>query len=411
MAFATLFFCLFFTQIVDHHHPIHQYYFVCGLFFFFDFFFFLIFFLSLISPFSFFDFFFPFSPVFLRPMISALAVVSALCALSGTADAVSMSTFGRGSTRLSARAPVPLSPAEAAALGLPERPVAGEPGSHLVRLPRSVGHALHISGGWQLMGAYFTDIAVGSSGSTFRVLVDTGSSNLLLGAAGCDSCGAGGDGYKPETAVACASSQCRFCNNSPGCTECAFQQPFCDASARCGMGVTYGGGSSAVSGYLANDLVCGFGPTCVNTTISAITAESPARSLASNMTGGLLGLAYEYNACNPTCVQTLFAGIVAATGMSNEFAICLTPNKGGRIDMGVVNPASAGAPFKYTPITHEHWYNFAVQSITVAPAGGAQEVPVKVTPVLFAVTNDVIGSFVCAAWSRFFFIIIYLTAV
>jgi hypothetical protein len=240
---------------------------------------------------------------------------------------------------------------------------------------------LPISGGWLTLGAYFTSVSV--LGESFTVLVDTGSSNLLLPASDCESCGANvtkiglGDGLK------CDTEACKRCSVD-GSRDCLFTRPACDANGLCHTAVSYGGGSSMVTGFVAPVQVDWAGFSTGNVSVTAVSAQLPGQSFGS----GLLGLAFEFNACNPTCVEPLFRRISRVNKLPYTFGICLTGSAGGQLDLGGYVPSRMTAPFIFVDIVLPRWFNFGIQGIRV----GADPVQ-GLTPSLFDPTNDVIGSF------------------
>ncbi|KNC52002.1 pregnancy-associated glycoprotein 6 [Thecamonas trahens ATCC 50062] len=230
-----------------------------------------------------------------------------------------------------------------------------------------------MSGGLLTLGAYYINVTIGSQ--PFLALVDTGSSNIWV------------TGYKPDAKyapVACNSPVCQKCNTD-GSGSCLFGPPMCENEV-CQFGITYGGGGSLAAGPLATDTIC-VGGLC--------TDSAPFGRVETNLPPGpgalsaIVGLAFERNACNPSCVPTLFDSLVADNaGVEPFFGMCLTQDRGGVIDVGFVNTSRVSAPFVDIYVTHEHWYNIEVVDFVIDGHG------LGLPELVYKVTNDVIGSFV-----------------
>ena len=72
------------------------------------------------------------------------------------------------------------------------------------------------------------------------------------------------------------------------------------------------------------------------------------------------------NACNPSCTIPIFDDIVLQNpGLPNLFSICLTPENGGVLDLGLIDSKKYSSPLTYIPVIDERWYNIDVQDILV----------------------------------------------
>eukprot|EP01126_Amoeba_proteus_P061998 TRINITY_DN8374_c0_g2_i3.p1 TRINITY_DN8374_c0_g2~~TRINITY_DN8374_c0_g2_i3.p1 ORF type:complete len:265 (+),score=33.57 TRINITY_DN8374_c0_g2_i3:106-900(+) len=210
----------------------------------------------------------------------------------------------------------------------------------------SVGNSVPMKGGILTLGAYYAEVTIGTPPVTFSLLIDSGSSNLAIPLVNCTTCGGQGvQHFDPSRSstfeqVSCNEPACLKCSPESyfhDTAKCVFGQPLCNDD-KCGYGITYGGGSSGIAGWIGRDTVC-FGGFCVPAhNIILITREVPSNSFSSPPTDGILGLAFEMNACNPTCTTPIMDHISADLGVQNIFAMCLTPTNGGVLDLGKIDP-------------------------------------------------------------------------
>jgi len=157
------------------------------------------------------------------------------------------------------------------------------------------------------------------------------------------------------------------------------------------MAVTYGGGASGLFGPLANETVCfgGKQDNCVNQQpIGLIQSQYPNGQFVSRGLEGIIGVAFEFNACNPTCVAPIGDTIAQQYNQPNVLGVCLTPSNGGSVDVGYVNSSRYTGDLLYTPITLQHWYNIELLDILIG------QYSIGVDPFMYYTTNDVIGTFV-----------------
>jgi len=225
--------------------------------------------------------------------------------------------------------------------------------------------------------------------------VDTGSSNTAVPVPACTLCGKG-PFFDPKssvtaTNVACASPTCQSCvPEGSNCTQCVFGQPYCaKENGFCGYGITYGGGSSGLYGSLITDQVCS-GGLCGKVVFGGILNQFFFESnYDSNSTFyGILGLAYPFNACNPSCTIPIFEDISRQISVPNLFGMCLTPSSGGILDLGFIDASKYTGVMSYVPITDHRWYNIGLRDIFVGPFS------LGLRQFMYITTNDVIGAFV-----------------
>jgi hypothetical protein len=140
-------------------------------------------------------------------------------------------------------------------------------------------------------------------------------------------------------------------------------------------------------GYYGYDKAC-FGSMCANVTLSLIESQYPPDNLNTGSSTGILGLASEFNACNPTCVPPILDEFVSEGQTSNLFSICLTPSNGGVLDFGSIVKSRFSGSIQYVPMSFDRWYNLPLLDIQVG--GHSLGLP----PFMYTTTNDVIGTFV-----------------
>jgi len=250
------------------------------------------------------------------------------------------------------------------------------------------GTFLPMSGGYITLGAYFINLAIGTPPVNFSVLVDTGSSNTAVPSVDCKTTCGNTIKYNPlnsksSSPVLCNSAECLKCNLDSS-NECLFGQPFCSSvrPSDCGFGISYGGGSSALYGSYQTDLLC-LGDLCATSTLGMISEGIFFGDL------GILGLASDNNACNPSCVPTLMDDLLSSGVMSqNILGMCLTPTQGGVLDMGFIDNTRFQGNLTWIPLSVDDWYNMAILDVQIGPHS------INLPSFMYGVTNDVIGSFV-----------------
>ena len=110
-----------------------------------------------------------------------------------------------------------------------------------------------VSDGWRLngnlhtLGYFAASVCIGSSSTTFELIVDTGSSLAAMPCAGCSSCGhhKAGARFDPGKSTSASSFSCSRPPPSMRCSNCA-------SGSKCGYSVSYTEGSS-ISGYMVED--------------------------------------------------------------------------------------------------------------------------------------------------------------
>jgi len=256
----------------------------------------------------------------------------------------------------------------------------------------AVGGAVPLSGGLLRTGMYLVNVSIGTPPQQFRLIFDTGSSNLAVIAQG-----NGEHIFQPDRSstyrpILYGSEECSVCS-PPGYLQspyqCVFQPPYAiPGTNNCSEAITYGGGSSALSGPLGSDAVC-FGDYCVSEQgLLAIDTQYPADTYTAGTWQGIAGVCFEYNSCNPTCLLPVDESVTNEYNLPSVLGVCITPTNGGFIDVGYVNNSRFSGQLQYTPITNQRWYNIQLLDILVGDKS------IGVPQYLFYTTNDVIGTFV-----------------
>lgn len=137
----------------------------------------------------------------------------------------------------------------------------------------------------------------------------------------------------------CASHKCERCSAVDAC--CSTENP-----AGCGFFLKYGDGSFARGALMIDTLSWGTNLSAP-VVFGGILADSP--QFERPLVDGIMGLAYQALACNPTCVEPPFQQMVNSGAVKDLFAICMTPH-GGKLLLGDVDPQLAKGPISYVPL-------------------------------------------------------------
>jgi len=221
-------------------------------------------------------------------------------------------------------------------------------------------------------------------------LIDTGSSNTAVGGLLCSDCGK--ELYNPKDSsssnpLGCQDKACLKCNPNGSTTDCVFGNPICSPLSftedACGFGISYGGGSSALEGAYVTDILC-LGEACATSSLGVVS-----NNVYFGGSPGILGLASDFNACNPTCVNTILDDLADQGVIDSEmFGMCLTPESGGFLDLGYFDSNKYTGSLQYVPVTPDEWYNFNLIDLQIGSTS------VGLPQFVYTVTNDVIGTFI-----------------
>jgi cathepsin D len=192
---------------------------------------------------------------------------------------------------------------------------------------------------------YYGDIQIGTPGQTFKVVFDTGSSNLWVpsktASISCVACDlhAKYDHKKSSTYVANG-------------TKFAIQY-----------------GSGAVEGFTSQDKVC-IGSDCVTGQLFAETTKEPGLAFVVAKFDGLLGMGYEEISVNG--MPTVFGNLVDQKVVTQPvFAFWLNRdesggNEGGELDIGGIDSAKYTGDISYQPVTKKGYWQFKMDSVSVS---------------------------------------------
>jgi len=190
---------------------------------------------------------------------------------------------------------------------------------------------------------YYGVMQIGTPGVEFKVMFDTGSSNLWVPGVKC-------------TAIACLLHK-RY-NSAHSSSYVANGQPF---------SIQYGSG--AVSGFLDQDTVT-LGGLSIKNTVFAETTKEPGLAFDMAKFDGLLGMAFQSIAVdnvtpvfNDAIAQGLVSQPLFAFWLSNT-----TGTGGGELTLGTYDSNHFSGPLTWIPLTNETYWEIGLDGATV---GGA----------------------------------------
>jgi cathepsin D len=200
-----------------------------------------------------------------------------------------------------------------------------------------------------LNAQYYGDVAIGTPGQMFKVIFDTGSSNLWVPCKGC-----------PITDVACLLHNKFDCTKSSTCQETT--QPF---------SIQYGSGS--MKGHVDYDNVCfggGASAACCPKQGFACATSEPGVAFVAAKFDGLLGMGFDTISVDN--LPTPFTCIMANKTMCPQgvFAFYLSrdPNAkvGGEMTLCGTDPAHYTGDIAWENVTQKAYWQFEADSISVS---------------------------------------------
>ncbi|GJQ12144.1 hypothetical protein GpartN1_g3935.t1 [Galdieria partita] len=235
-------------------------------------------------------------------------------------------------------------------------------------------------------GEYYVEVDIG--GTTVYLQLDTGSSNLIVNTNDCSECNSAPSvSVSSFSKISCTSSSCSnsYCAPSP-------------LSADCGFSIQYGSGSA--TGVLLRGNVGIANVTASDIVFGGILKESS--GFEPSRVSGILGMAYNSLACQPTCVTTLFdelyeQGIIA----HRIFTVLLNPSNGVLVLGGAGNFESNEST--QIPILQEEgeytYYIVSLQSVSVGTesvwsSSSGEKAIVDTGTTLLYVTSDIFSKLV-----------------
>jgi len=213
----------------------------------------------------------------------------------------------------------------------------------------------YMGGGMGVIGEYFAEVMVGYPALPFRVQIDTGSANFILPS---NDCLTSNNNACPHSTRPYDYNASLTSDLAPCTPECNLGCIDVDGSEACAIQVSYGD-ASEVSAFVVSDVlsISGFQPTVVDLGV----AVREKGNFGSQEVDGVLGLAYEV--ISVSGVPGVFETLVAS-GLENEFSICLG-SQGGLLVLGGVAESSYTGEFMYTPIVERSFYHVSLLSISV----------------------------------------------
>lgn len=188
---------------------------------------------------------------------------------------------------------------------------------------------------------YYIEIEIGQPAQTFKVVPDTGSSNLWV-----------------------PSKTCSFTN-----IACLLHSKYDSKKSSTYManGTQYSirYGSGACSGFMSNDQVSVGGLTVPNQTFAEVTKEPGIAFIAAHF-DGILGLGFASIAvtgATPWWYHAVDAGLVDEPVFA--FYLNRTAGGDGELLLGGVDPAHYTGNFTYVPLTNETYWEFAMDGVAV----------------------------------------------
>ncbi|XP_062384465.1 pepsin A-like [Sardina pilchardus] len=199
--------------------------------------------------------------------------------------------------------------------------------------------------------AYFGVVSIGTPPQSFRVVFDTGSSNLWV------------------PSVYCRSDACRARNKFSPSQSSTFMD------TRRFLQIRYGTGS--MTGFLGYDTVSVGGIQVPNQIFGLSVTEAP--FMAHMQADGILGLAYPRLAA--AGAQPVFTNMVQQGLVKNYFSVYLSRNSesGSEVIFGGYDPNHYTGSIVWIPLSSETYWQITVDSVTVngktvACNGGCQAI-------------------------------------
>ncbi|XP_037710876.1 lysosomal aspartic protease-like [Drosophila subpulchrella] len=189
--------------------------------------------------------------------------------------------------------------------------------------------------------AYYGAITIGTPAQSFKILFDTGSSNLWVPSNTC-------------TSTACTSHN--QYNSSASSTYVANGESF---------SIQYGSGS--LTGFLSADTVDVSGLSIKSQTF-AESSNEPGTTFNDANFDGILGMAYEalaIDSVTPPFYNMVSQGLVDSSVFSFYLARAGTSTQGGELILGGSDSSLYSGSLTYVPISEQGYWQFAVAGASV----------------------------------------------
>jgi len=236
-------------------------------------------------------------------------------------------------------------------------------------------------GGITAVGEYYMQLKVG--GQVERVQIDTGSATTAFPLKECVSCRRGDQRYDPTKSnselgmrpIKCSSAECGVRSCSGECSVCDPDSRACcstNAPKLCAFFLKYGDGSGCQGALMEDEVEWAPGMKSRIVFGGMLSASS---DFERSQVDGILGLASEQLACNPTCVTPAFDALRKQHKMDDVFSICITSD-GGRMVLGEVDAAMFKDvnSIRYVPLIPRNPF-FAVSLLNEAFEMNGESVP------------------------------------
>eukprot|EP01111_Echinosteliopsis_oligospora_P016878 TRINITY_DN7149_c0_g1_i1.p1 TRINITY_DN7149_c0_g1~~TRINITY_DN7149_c0_g1_i1.p1 ORF type:complete len:430 (+),score=98.95 TRINITY_DN7149_c0_g1_i1:145-1434(+) len=239
---------------------------------------------------------------------------------------------------------------------------------------------------------YYTKIQVGTPKDTYTVIVDTGSSDLLIPSIGCDSCYGGNplhyynmSSSSTSKYIDCGDKEYHCSLPCPTSGECFFVEQYAGGITEQAIVVsdliTFPSSSKlSSSSPSSSSLSCqaSFGrvynvsmvnPSMEDNDDDGMEYRRPSHPLIHGFLGdedypeGIWGLAFQE--LSASGAEPLFSQFVDNKLLDDVFSICMNP-VGGKLVLGGIGPFYSGQ-IQYVPMPHNTFYTFTILDFT---AGG-----------------------------------------
>lgn len=219
-------------------------------------------------------------------------------------------------------------------------------------------------------------------GQPVNLRVDTGSSNLAVPMKKCTNCRYDDNRFDLDSAwassgwISCENPICRpnACSTPELCSSCSTSGACCSkyAHGSCSFSLNYAGGESADGALVRANVRMGNISTSL--VFGGILKDSS--GFEEPNIDGILGLAYKYGACSPSCVEPLMDRFVREGSLQRDvFSIC-TSTLGGTITLGGSDPNFYKDELRYVSMRRSEglktFYDIEIQGVHI----GRKEVKV-----------------------------------
>lgn len=193
---------------------------------------------------------------------------------------------------------------------------------------------------------YYGECTIGTPAQTFRVVFDTGSSNLWVPSKTC-----------PATDLACELHR-------------KYDSTASSTYKKNGTSFAIQYGSGSLTGFLSSDTVCIAGLCAKNQVFAEATAE-PGITFVAAKFDGILGMGWSQISVDnvtPVWYNLVKQGVVTDNVYSfwlNRTAGSATELNGGVLTLGGYDESHISGPINYAPLTRDGYWQFDMQSLSI----------------------------------------------